>query len=140
MALKRKIRGVSEIDVTSFSDIAFLLIIFFILTTSMINLKGQQLKIPSGAPPKEQRAEDKALTINLKPDDIRIGEKGEAISLSQLRRRLFEAKFDMQANDKDRAVILEAAGDVSYDIYFKVSCAITEAGGILTLMEMEDEK
>ena len=137
MALKRKPGVASEIDVTSFSDIAFLLIIFFILTTSMINLTGQELRIPSGAPPKEQKEEDKALTINLKPGEIRIGAKGEAVSISQLRRRLFEEKFDMRANDKDRTVILEAAGDVSYDMYFKVSSAITEAGGILTLMEEE---
>lgn len=137
MALKRKPKGDCEIDVTSFSDIAFLLIIFFILTTSMINLTGQELKIPSGAPPKEQKEEDKALTINLKPGEIRIGAKGASVSLSQLRRRLFEEKFDMRAHDKDRTVILEAAGDVSYDLYFKVSCAITEAGGILTLMVEE---
>lgn len=138
MALKRKPKGDLDIDVGAFSDIAFLLIIFFILTTSFVKFKGQELKIPSGAPPREQSKEDKALTINLKTDEIRYGEKGAAVSLSELRRRLFEKRFDMQDNDKDRMVILDAADDVTYDVYFKVSSAIAESGGILVLMEREE--
>ena len=137
MALKRKPNGDFDIDVGAFSDIAFLLIIFFILTTSFVKFKGQELKIPSGAPPKEQSEEDKALTVNLKADEIRYG---AAVSLSELRRKFFEEKFDMRTNDKDRMVILEAADDVTYDLYFKVSSAITEAGGILVLMEREETK
>lgn len=140
MALKRKPKGEFDIDVTSFSDIAFLLIIFFILTTSFIKLKGQELKIPSGAPPKERSKEDKTLTINLKSNEILYGEKGATVSLRELRHRLFKEKFDMRPNDKERMIILESANDVTYDLYFKVSSAITEAGGILALMEREDKK
>ena len=49
MAIARRKRREANIDVTSFSDIAFLLIIFFILTTTFVKPAGRKMEIPSGA-------------------------------------------------------------------------------------------
>ncbi len=137
MALKRKIRQDSEIDVSSFSDIAFLLIIFFILTTSVVRMTGQELNIPSGQPSQEKTEEDKTLTVNLTPGQIRYGEGEQPpiISFESLRTQLFEQDFKNKTGDKDRMVILNSAPDVPYHEYFQVVCAISDAGGILALVE-----
>ena len=47
MALKRKPRPDADINVGPFSDIAFLMIIFFILATTLIKPAGGKLDIPS---------------------------------------------------------------------------------------------
>jgi len=64
VALKRRPRAEPEINVASFSDIAFLLIIFFILTTTFAKPEGQTLQIPSGAPDKSKSKEEQP-TVNL---------------------------------------------------------------------------
>ncbi|MBM4031608.1 MAG: biopolymer transporter ExbD, partial [Planctomycetes bacterium] len=45
----RKQRPFFEPEVTSFADIAFLLIIFFILTTTFVVPAGQKLDIPAAS-------------------------------------------------------------------------------------------
>ncbi len=137
MALKKKIRQNSEIDVSSFSDIAFLLIIFFILTTSVIRMTGQELNIPAGQQSQEKTEEDKILTVNLTPGQIRYGEGDPPpiISFEKLRSQLFEQDFKNKTEDKDRMIILNSAPDVPYDEYFRIVCAISDAGGILALVE-----
>ena len=66
-------------DLTSFSDIANLLIIFFILTTSLVRPFGRMMDMPSSAkPPTEQKQSDTP-TVRLTTDRIvfSAGEKNE---------------------------------------------------------------
>ena len=54
--IKRKERApLNDLDVGPFSDISFLLIIFFILTTQIISMSGIVLSIPAGAPKEEMQ-------------------------------------------------------------------------------------
>ena len=50
-----KKQGSVEPDLTSFSDIANLLIIFFILTTTLARPWGRQVDMPSAATPPQQQ-------------------------------------------------------------------------------------
>ena len=60
MIKRRKRPALTDIEVGSFSDIAFLLIIFFILTTQIVRLVGKTVEIPSGSESKqEEKKEDK---------------------------------------------------------------------------------
>ncbi len=132
MKLSRRERAVPEIDVGSFSDIAFLLIIFFILTTTFVKPAGQKVEIPSGST--DESKKQKQLTLVLKGDSILYGEKGENVTLPELQKLLAEQKFKEQTPDK-RMVVLESQKDVIYDQYYKVVMAIAEADGILALVE-----
>ncbi|MHC4253332.1 MAG: ExbD/TolR family protein, partial [Planctomycetota bacterium] len=103
-ARKRELPSAS-IDVGAFSDIAFLLIIFFILTTSFLKPFGHGLEIPSGSSD-ESRKDQKQLTVNLRPGEILFGEKGEKVTFERLRELLLAQKFE-DKKAEERMVLLE---------------------------------
>ena len=136
MKAKRKERQSAEIDVGAFSDIAFLLIIFFVLTTTFVKPFGHKLDIPSGSSDKS-RKEEKQLTINLRPGQISYGEKGQSLTVDQLRQRLLAQDFKSKKPEK-RMVIVECSQDLPYDEYFPVAMAVTESGGVIAMLDDEE--
>jgi len=137
MKIKRKQRPLSEINVGAFSDIAFLLIIFFILTSTFLRPAGRLMEIPSGTS-EQSEDEQKQFTIDLREDEIYVGEEPANLTLEALRARLADAKLPDKP-DAERMVLLESHKDVPYDRYFKVVTAITQAGGVLALLDDSDD-
>jgi len=135
--MPRRSREHLEIDVAAFADVAFLLIIFFILTTTFVKPAGDKLEIPSGAPDPEKK-HAKQLTITLTANDISYGSEGEKMTIEELRAALFAENFLAKPPDK-RVVILDSAPDVPYERYFQVVMAIANADGVLALIEEEGE-
>jgi len=137
MKLNRKKRRMPEIDVGAFSDIAFLLIIFFILTTTFVKPAGEKIEIPSGST--DESKKQKQITVVLKGEQILYGEKAQKMSLEEFRKIMKNQKFK-EKKPEERMVVLEAHKDVVYDNYYKVVMAINKADGILALLEKEGSK
>jgi biopolymer transport protein ExbD len=133
MKLERKEQAEGKIDVGSFSDIAFLLIIFFILTTTFVKIAGNKIEIPSGSS-EESEVEQKQLSVTLSAESILYGEGAKSISIDELRAALAKEKFETKEPDA-RMVVLETGGEVLYERYFQVVMAIDDAGGVLTLID-----
>lgn len=142
MLNRRKDRAKAEIETGSFSDISFLLIIFFVLTTTFEKMSGRAVDIPSAAPPEQQvqKEDKKTPTVNILADRILFGmdkSEGESVSLSELKVRLMKlglgAKFE-----KERVVIVEMTEDVNWDRYFKVVTTIAETGGVVAIVEGDE--
>jgi biopolymer transport protein ExbD len=135
MGWKRKLKEL-EIDVSSFSDIAFLLIIFFILTTSLDRPLGRVIDVPSASKPDAKTTVNRTPSVNVLPDRILLGEGEEAgkeVTLSELRAALLKRRLDA-ANDKDRMVVVEVGEDVAYERYFQIVTMVAEAGGIVAML------
>ena len=134
----KKREGSVEPDLTSFSDIANLLIIFFILTTSLARPYGRQMDMPSSAkPPQELNQPADTPTINLSADRITIAEgdkEGRELTMNELRQELWKRNFPKR-DEKDRCVVLETADDVTYERYYQVATAIAAAGGVVAVLE-----
>ncbi|MFT5123410.1 MAG: biopolymer transport protein ExbD [Verrucomicrobiales bacterium] len=137
---RKKDRDAPEIDVSAFSDIAFLLIIFFILTTTFEQFIGNTVEIPAGAPSEQSAEEDKQTTIVLDADKILFNEENQAISIGDLKARLRALKLASKKEDMEKMVLVEATDEVVYDRYFTVVNAIAEAGGVLAIIEREGEE
>lgn len=137
MKVKLKPRAEPEIIITSLIDIAVLLLIFFILTTTMAKMAGEKLTIPSGSSDASKK-QDKQATIGLKPGEIRYGEKSELITLADLRNRLAQEAF-LAKDPAQRVVILDSDPRVLYDEYYQVVMAIARAGGVVALVDQEEE-
>ena len=137
MSLKKKERREASMDVSSFSDIANLLIIFFILTTSLAHPFGKLLEMPSASTPEDnsQKA-PKIPSVNLMADKLVFteGEGAEReITPNQLRAELMSRNLNSK-QPNDRLVILEVAEEVPYQRYYQVVTMISEAGGVVAMI------
>ena len=121
---KRRRRTGGYPDLTSFSDVAFLLIIYFILATSFNQVAGLKTDIPSGQQAEQASEQDK--TIMLKPGELFYGEK--MVTFDELRTELGELKLEKRPADK-RVVQFEARPGVTWQEYYEVLAAIRASGG-----------
>ena len=119
------------------SDISFLLIIFFILTTSLVRPFGRQMDMPSSAKPPEQQQQNDTPTVRVTADRLILsdGEKKETeLTMNELRAELWKRNFPAKPQDK-RAVVVETAPEVTYERYYQIVTAIAAAGGVVAIME-----
>ena len=142
MARKRKDRPSAEIETGSFSDISFLLIIFFVLTTTLAKPTGRLVEVPSAAPPEQQKSSNEAAqpSVHVLADRYVYSADGkgdgEETTLPALKGELL--KLGLAAREpKDRMVVVEVADDVEWDRYFKVVTLVAETGGVVALVEGE---
>ena len=129
---KRRKAGCDDIPVTSFSDIAFLLIIFFILVTTLVKTQGFYTDFPSGE--KSEKPQEKTTTITLHEGKVTLND--QEVGLAGLRAGLKALRLDTKTGDA-KVVLMEAAGKVQYQTYFEVMAAITEAGGTICIVREE---
>ena len=125
------------IPVASMSDIAFLLIVFFMLTTTFNKPKGIDAEFPSSEKTKEKKKK-KDDTIDITPKEFYWGGSSKPISVAELKKKLQSRKYP-QKSEKDRSVVIQLKKDTPYERYFVAVNLIAEAGAFPVLI-IEDEK
>ena len=130
----RKKRGIPEIPVSSFADIAFLLIIFFLVATTMDRMTGNVSELPKGETNDQQQ--EKTPTVQLHHDKITF--QDSELTIAELREKLAELKLHEREGDA-KVIVFEATGEVKYQDYFDAMCTISAAGGVIAIVK-EDEK
>jgi len=85
-------RNAPEINASSMADIAFLLLIFFLVTTEIVEDKGILVKLPpwSNEPPETQRLNERNVFSVLVNKDNNLLVRGEPTELADLRERAKE--------------------------------------------------
>ena len=85
MAWLRKRRDEPKVDLTSMVDVVFLLLIFFMISTTFVQNPGLTIKLPeSGA--KRSTSEPKEVKVYLSAaGDIYLGNRDRAVTLPELR-------------------------------------------------------
>lgn len=124
-----------EIPTGSFSDIAFLLIIYFLVATTLIKVKGISADMPAGEKSAETQQPDKTPIVNLRGNEIFINDK--KVDITGLNDRL--AALDLFNKEPDqRVIMLESAGGTLYGNYFQAMASISANGGVIALVKPED--
>ncbi|MBN2042031.1 MAG: biopolymer transporter ExbD [Spirochaetes bacterium] len=109
MKIKRNIRTTSEMNLASSSDIAFLLIIFFMVTSAFIFKDGLHLVLPDKNK-KPQVVEDKEITtVIIKNEDTLLFNK-KAATKDELEQNL----RDLIKKDPEAIVLLKIGKEVKY--------------------------
>ena len=141
MAIKRRGFKDSEINMGPFADIAFLLIIFFVLVTSLARPMGRLVQMPASTEVKDEKQEDSTPTIEILKEGLRYsrGNKHpEEVSIDQLQGKLFALDLASQPDDK-KSVIVNLSAGVPYEPFYQVVMAISKTGGVVTLIEEEED-
>ena len=134
---KHRRRREPEIPTASFADIAFLLIIFFILASVLAVTQGFVAEIPEGE--KSQEKQEKTTTVRLSDGKVTLND--DELTLDGLRARLAEMDLANQKGN-DRIVLFEQAGADDWQAFYEVWAAVNSAGGevVIVLEEGEQEK
>jgi biopolymer transport protein ExbD len=128
---KKHRSGVIPTD--SFSDIAFLLIIYFLVATTLLKVKTITADLPAGEKTTRQQS-DKTPIVNLRGSEVFFNDK--AVTIDELEDRLAALELHKQEPAK-RIIMLESASGTPYDNYFKALAAISTNDGVVALVEEE---
>jgi biopolymer transport protein ExbD len=130
---KKKELKDTDIPTASFSDVAFLLIIFFLLTTSLQHSAGFKTELPSssksGAPAKEEQKMPEVMISNSK-----LALNDTELSIVELRKRLKQMRLDIRNTLEEKIVLFSSTPDVSYQRYYEVLAVISSASGIAAVV------
>jgi biopolymer transport protein ExbD len=131
---KRQQRREKEIEVGAFSDIAFLLIIYFMVATTLVKVKSVEADMPSGETTQQANQEDDTPTITLVNGEFLFNDK--PVALENLNERLAALNLNEKQGDA-RVILLECTSDTPYELYFKALAAIAANGGVVAMIEEE---
>jgi biopolymer transport protein ExbD len=121
------------IPTDSFSDIAFLLIIYFLVATTLIKVNSISADLPAGEKSSSTQP-DKTPIINLRGTEVFFNDK--KTSLDELNERLAALELAKQESDK-RVIMLESAQGTPYENYFQALAAISANEGVVAIVESE---
>jgi biopolymer transport protein ExbD len=128
---KEKKHRSGEIPTGSFSDIAFLLIIYFLVATTLVKVKTIAADLPSGEK-SSQTQSDKTPIVNLRGSEIFFNDK--KVSVDLLNERLAELKLGEKVPSK-RVIMLESTKGTPYENYFQVLAGISANQGVVAIVE-----
>jgi len=122
-------RESTEINASSMADIAFLLLIFFLVTTTIDQDKGILNKLPPWSeeePPDDIKVKDRDVLQILINSNNQLLVEGEYMDISELRKRTIDHilnkqhREDYPAKPQDAVVSLKNDRGTKYDIYIQV--------------------
>jgi biopolymer transport protein ExbD len=103
MKRKRHIDDEAEINITPMLDIVFIMLIFFIVTTSFVKEQGLEVSRPSNAPPKEVKQDKGPIVVKIDSSSL-ISVKGRI-----LERGAVEANLEREKAEKPESPLIVAA-------------------------------
>jgi len=120
---KRRENDEAEINITPMLDIVFIMLIFFIVTTSFVKEKGLEVSRPSSSPPKEVKR-------NKGPIVVRIDASGNIMLKGRLlEREAVEANLEREkAGKPDSPLIIAAHPDAETDVLVAILDAAEAVG------------
>jgi biopolymer transport protein ExbD len=121
---------------TASADIAFILIIFFLVCAAVQPETGRAQVLPKTEAKTEKRDQSKNLEVSITPSSIILD--GSPLQLPEFAQRIAAALAN-KTREADKIVVVKSAPDTPYTKWIRVSEAIDRAGGILTL-ELESER
>ena len=103
--MRRKSRETdeAEINITPMLDIVFIMLIFFIVTTSFVKEKGLEVSRPSNSPPKEIVKKKGPIVVKIDANG-NVSMKGR-----MLERRAVEANLEREKAEKPDSPLIIAA-------------------------------
>ena len=112
MDLKRRSKVSAEFSMSSMTDIVFLLLIFFMIASTLVTTSALDLVLPKS---KAQTVKRKDVTVNISPEkQISVGTV--IVGMNELEREIMK----QTGGKEEEVVILRADKSVPYEMVVKV--------------------
>ena len=126
MFCRRRFEQIPELNTSSTADISFMLLIFFLVTSSMDTDKGLLRQLPP--PPQEQQPpqdirKDHVLQVTLDASD-QLAVNGTLLTTQQLKEQIMEF---IAADRTDHVISIRTDRATTYEAYFRMQNAIVAA-------------
>ena len=130
--VSRRKKGDGRVPTDSIADIAFLLIIFFLVATTLVQTRGVVTDMPAGERSEDtQQADDKTPIVNLNSGALSFNDR--SITLPLLEQELRNLRLH-EKEGPEKVILFEATGQVSYQQYYEVMTMIAALGGVIALV------
>lgn len=128
MLIRRKQHKTPGLNTTSTADISFMLLIFFLVTTSMDVDKGLLRQLPSPEPQKKEQQQSVVDKANLMELRLTAGDtllvNGKPMLVSQLKEETIRFVHRL---GKKHLISIESDRDADYNLYFQMQNQLMEA-------------
>ena len=103
MRRRRRDQDEAEINITPMLDIVFIMLIFFIVTTSFVKEQGLEVSRPSSSPPKEVKQDKGPIVVKINSGNL-ISIKGRILEPQAV-----EANLEREKAEKPTSPLIIAA-------------------------------
>ena len=103
MKKRRHVDDEAEINITPMLDIVFIMLIFFIVTTSFVKEQGLEVSRPSSAPPKEIQQDKGPIVVKISSGSL-ISVKGRILEPG-----VVQANLERERAEKPASPLIVAA-------------------------------
>lgn len=118
------------------TDIAFILIIFFLVCASVQPDTGRSQTIPRSEEQQDKSRQSRNIEVSMSPGAVVVN--GNVVAIEDVQAKLKSLLAGRQ-READRIVVVKSAPATTYDRWITVTGQIEEAGGIITL-KLEKQK
>lgn len=136
MKIERRSKVLVEPPSVATGDIAFNLLIFFLVCASAQPDRGRKQDIPRSDPKQQQTEQSQNVEVTLTRTTVSID--GNPTPLVDFTSKLRE-KLAAKTRPEDKIVVVKSDKDTPYHHWIAVTGHIAEAGGIVTL-QLEEEQ
>jgi biopolymer transport protein ExbD len=137
MLFRKRNREVPELNTTSTADISFMLLVFFLVTSSMDTDKGLERRLsPVDEQQQEQRDIQRSNVLQIRLDDSdALFCDDQPVTLGQLQQQV--ESFLASRMSKQYVIAVETSRKTSYNAYFEMQNAIVAAHKKLNCFPMK---
>jgi len=136
MKIRRNRKLLVEPPEAATGDIAFILIVFFLVCASVQPDQGRQQQLPRSEEQQEKKNQSKNPTVLIKRGEVDINDQRvKKVDFLPKMAELLRGK----EKPEDRVVVVKSAKDTPYYFWIEITGLIEQAGGVITL-QLEEER
>jgi biopolymer transport protein ExbD len=135
MKARRATRLLVEPPSSATGDIAFNLIVFFLVCASVQPDSGRRQTLPRSEKENEKKTQTEQVEVHLKRSTVIVN--GDVVSQRKFVPKL-KALLAGKVRTEDKVVVVKSDDDVPYHHWIKYTTLIEEAGGIITVLREEE--
>ncbi len=137
MRARRATRLLTEPPSSATGDIAFNLIVFFLVCASIQPDTGRRQTLPRSETKSEKTPQSEQIRVLLKPDTAFINDN---VTLENRFVPKLKALLADKVRLEDKVVVVKSDKNVPYHHWIKYTTMIEEAGGIITVLREEEQE